>query len=242
MAQLHNSDQGTTGELDSCLASEVCSDLAPTSPARGEIYRYLGYPADAAPAPQLAASIEQLIGEVQPCVRPRGAFALYAVTERTRTSLVFGGAAITGQVSEFMATADRIAGFVVTIGDEISKRGAEAREQGDSFAEWVIDAFGSWAAEAATDAVMERIQHHAAADEALTLRYSPGYCGMGMDQQQTIFKMVQAGTVGVKLLPSMLMYPLKSVSGIVGLGPKDKVSAYRAPCDHCERVGCHMRR
>ncbi len=239
MTEAHNSATQGSGEP---LVSEVCFDLESAHPSREDLYRYLGYPKDAGPAPHLASRIEQLTEEVLPCVRPRGAFSLYAVSERTKNSFAFGGASIVGQVSEFMATADRIAVFVATIGDEISKRGAQAREQGDSFAEWVIDAFGSWAAESATDAVMKRVQRHASQGEALTLRYSPGYCGMAMDQQQTLFKLVSAEAVGVRLLPSMLMYPLKSVSGIVGLGSKDKVSTYRAPCDHCDRVGCHMRR
>lgn len=242
MAQVHNSAKRTSGEPAACLASEVCANLESSLPSREEIYRYLGYAKDAFPAPHLASRIEEIIEEVRLCLQPRGAFALYAVTERTRNSLAFGGTAIVGQVSEFMATADRIAVFVATIGDEISKRGVQSREHGDSFAQWVVDAFGSWAAEAAAESLMSRIRCHARRDEALTLRYSPGYCGMAMDQQQTIFQLVSAEAIGVSLLPSMLMYPLKSVSGLVGIGPKEKVSTYRAPCDNCDRVGCHMRR
>jgi hypothetical protein len=78
--------------------------------------------------------------------------------------------------------------------------------------------------------------------EELTLRYSPGYCGMHISQQRKLFQLVQADVVGVILMPSMLMYPLKSISGLVGLAPKEAVSRYCSPCDHCARLGCHMRR
>jgi cobalamin-dependent methionine synthase I len=182
------------------------------------------------------------VSEAGLCVEPRGAFALYEITDRTAGSLAFGGAVVAGNVAEFLGTADREAVFVVTVGDAVSKLAAEARLREDALSEWIIDAFGSWAAEEAADALMERIRSHVAENEALTLRYSPGYCGMAMEQQQTLFKMVQAEAVNIRLLPSMLMYPLKSISGIVGLGPRDKVSTYRAPCDRCDRAGCHMRR
>jgi hypothetical protein len=48
--------------------------------------------------------------------------------------------------------------------------------------------------------------------------------------------------VGVRLMPSMLMHPLKSISGLVGLAPKEAVSSYHSPCDLCPRTGCPIRR
>lgn len=171
-----------------------------------------------------------------------GTYSLYAVTSRAPHSLKLGDATIAGNIGEFLAHADRIAVFVVTVGETISHLAEDAAHGGDVFAAWVMDALGSWAAEAAADALMERIQPHLRDQEALTLRYSPGYCGMDIAQQRVLFQMVRADSVGVKLLPSLLMRPLKSISGVVGLGPREAVDAYRSPCDFCPQVGCHMRR
>ncbi len=236
------SPRSSSRELASPAATEVCANLRLTPPSRTEIYRYLGYTQGAIPGGGVAQRIRSAVEEAQLCLQPRGAFSLYAVTRRRPGSLTFGDAVIFGSVSEFLATADRIAIFVVTVGDGISQLAAQARQRGDVFMEWAVDAFGSWAAEATADALMECIQHHAGPKEALTLRYSPGYCGMDIAQQRTLFAMVEADAIGVKLLPSFLMYPLKSISGMVGLGPKEAVNSQRAPCDHCDRVGCHMRR
>jgi cobalamin-dependent methionine synthase I len=74
------------------------------------------------------------------------------------------------------------------------------------------------------------------------MRYSPGYCGMDLRQQQNLFRLVPAESIGITLLPSQLMQPMKSVSGIVGLGPKELVGGNLSPCDRCPQVGCHMRR
>ncbi len=240
MAEIHNSS--SSARPPSALAAQVCLDLVPAAPPLSEIHRHLGYTNDASPTPHIANRIQQVVAETQPLLRPRGVFAIYGITARTANSLAFADTAVTGQVAEFLAAAERLAVFVATVGDEVSQLAAQQRAQGDTLAECIIDAFASCAAEAATDALMLRIERHLASGEALTLRYSPGYCGMALEQQQLLFQLVQAEAIGVSLLPSMLMYPLKSVSGIVGMAPKEKVSTYRAPCDRCDRVGCHMRR
>ena len=64
-----------------------------------------------------------------------------------------------------------------------------------------------------------------------------------MAQQRVLFGLVDAEAVGIALLPSMLMRPLKSVSGIVGFGAAgSRCGRPWTPCDACDRIGCHMRR
>jgi hypothetical protein len=38
------------------------------------------------------------------------------------------------------------------------------------------------------------------------------------------------------------MLPVKSVSGLVGIGPADKVSPGGYPCEHCDHPDCMQRR
>ena len=223
-------------------AAEMCADLqiAPIDPV--EINRYLGYPRDAAPAPRMAEQIAEAVAQARLCLRPRGAYAVYAASGRTPHSLRLGDTAISGNIGKYLEQSDRVAVFVVTVGKEISQLAESAGKRGDAFSAWVMDAVGSWAVESAADALMLRIRRHLQNEEDLTLRYSPGYCGMDIGQQCKLFQLVQADTVGVRLLASMLMHPLKSISGLVGLAPKEAVRRYRSPCDICARVGCHMRR
>ena len=207
-----------------------------------QIYPYLGYPRGTAPGSQIAEHVERLVEESLSCLEPRGTFSIYPVRNQKARSLRVGDLTIHGNIGEFMEHADRVAVFVVTVGEGISKRAISARQGGDAFAASVVDALGSWAAEAAADALMERIHRHLREQEALTLRYSPGYCGMEMSEQRQLFRLVRADSVGVRLLPSLLMQPLKSVSGLVGLGPREAISSYQSACDRCQQVGCHMRR
>jgi hypothetical protein len=224
------------------VASEVCLELmlAPADPA--EIYRYFGYPRGAAPAPRLAEQIAAAVAEAMACIRPRGVYAVYEVGARSAHSLNLAETTISGNIGEYLVEAGRVAVFAVTVGEEVSQLSEAAAKQGDAFTALVMDAAGSWAAEAAADALMPRIREYLQEGEELTLRYSPGYCGMEIGHQRKLFELVRAEAIGVTLLPSMLMHPLKSISGLVGLAPREAVRQYRSPCDQCARIGCHMRR
>lgn len=224
------------------VESELCSDLELAPPNPADIYRYLGYPQGASPGALIAEHVTRMVHESIPFLTPRGAFSIYPVCERAKSSLRLGGVIIRGEIAGFMAGAQRIAVFLVTVGEEISRRSTGIRQAGDGFGSWVVDAFGSWAAEAAADALMQRLANHLHSGEALTLRYSPGYCGMQMQEQQNLFSLIDAGAVGVTLLPSLLMQPLKSISGLVGIGPEDAISDTRSACDRCPQIDCHMRR
>jgi hypothetical protein len=230
------------GRIAAALAAEICPELALAPLVPAELYRYLGYPREGSPAPPMAERIAQIVAEAQLCLRPRGAYAAYPVLSRTAHSLKLGDTTISGNIGEYLKDAARVAVFAVTAGEEISLLSESAAKRDDAFSALVMDAAGSWAVEAAADALMLSLRRHLRDEEELTLRYSPGYCGMEISQQSKLFQLVQADAVGVRLMPSMLMHPLKSISGLVGLAPKEAVSSYRSPCDVCPRAGCPMRR
>jgi len=223
------------------LASETCEPL-PLTPRREDIHRCLGYAHRAAPPADVAAAIDRIVAEALPHLQPRGTYSLYALTGQTEHSLSIGGVILQGNIGEFLHGAARVAVFAATAGGAITRLADERCRAGDTFAGWVLDAIGSWAAEAAAEALLTRLDPHLLPDEGRTLPYSPGYCGMELAEQRNLFRLMRADTVGVALLPSLLMDPLKSVSGIVGLGPRALVSTVLTPCDRCPLIGCHMRR
>ncbi len=211
-------------------------------PDQDEILRYLGYPREARPAHDVAGLIEQIVPECIGVLEPRGGYAVHEVTESTNDLLVLGNVVVEGAVSDFLGSVHHVAFFVVTVGAEITGRAERACRNGDAFTGWVFDAVGSWAVEAAADALMAALQATLDRGDGLTLRYSPGYCGMDLSQQQAIFSLIEAASVGVTLLPSMMMSPAKSISGLAGIGPEGELDLEASPCDRCAQLGCHMRR
>ena len=73
-----------------------------------------------------------------------------------------------------------------------------------------------------------------------TNRFSPGYCGWHVSQQQLLFPLFGGQTCGVCLTESSLMVPIKSVSGIIGLGEKVRKLDYT--CGLCDFKQCYKRK
>jgi hypothetical protein len=207
-----------------------------------EIFRSLGYPRGTPPSPAIAEQTERIVAQGLHHLQPRGTYSLHAVTARAPDWLALGELTLHGRVGEFLRQVDRIAAFVVTVGRQISQLAEAACRAGDALSGWMFDAFGSWAAEATADALMRSLRGQLRSDEMLSLRYSPGYCGMDMAQQRTIFQLAEPESIGVSLLPTLLMQPTKSISGMVGIGPEQAVAPDLSPCDACRQVGCHMHR
>jgi hypothetical protein len=208
----------------------------------GEVLRYLGYPAGATPDRVIRERVQSGIEAARGKLRPRGVYSMYPIVRQTRRSLTLGDISFTGPIGEFLTGAQSVAVLVGTAGPEVLRMADEAFAAGDRITGLIYNALGSHLADAVVERILDDLRQRLAPGETLTLPYSPGYCGIPLSQQQVLFRLVDAGRIGVELLPTFIMKPLKSVSGIVGIGPKDAVTAYGNPCDKCPLETCRMRR
>ncbi len=221
----------------------VTLDQLEIEPDPAEVLRYLGYPADAHPDPRIEAQVHSTLRSSRGRLCPRGVYAIHPVLSRTRRRLeLSGGAAFSGPVGEFLAAARRVAVFVATAGPEVVRMADEALRSNDTLGGLVFNALGSHVAEAVVHRIAADLRTRIEPGEGLTLPYSPGYCGIPLTQQREVFRLVNASGIGVELLPSLIMKPIKSVSGLFGIGPASDVTAVGNPCDHCALVDCNMRR
>jgi len=227
------------------VAPELAVILDPLEmkPERQGVLRYLGYPTAAKAAARIEARLDRALDECRGKPHPRAMYALYPVEQLTPRRLTLrGGATITGRVGEFLSGARRVAVFVVTAGEEIAGMAEAATRARDTLSGLVYDAIGSHLADAAVERLAGDLRGRLEAGETLTLPYSPGYCGIPLAGQRALFRLIEARRIGVELLPALIMKPVKSVSGLFGLGPREQVTAFGHPCDRCPLANCHMRR
>jgi cobalamin-dependent methionine synthase I len=113
-------------------------------------------------------------------------------------------------------------------------------QEGDMIKGYVVDVLANAVVEEAMDRVQENLsQEMAAAGLNITNRYSPGYCGWDIAEQQKLFSLLPEGFVGISLTPSSLMQPMKSVSGIIGIGKAVRFNHYT--CNLCDDTNCLYR-
>lgn len=112
---------------------------------------------------------------------------------------------------------------------------------GDPASGYIADLIGSEFVEAAADWIEEKIGGIAReAGFGCSNRYSPGYCGWDVAEQHKLFAFLPSDFCDIKLTDAALMQPIKSVSGIIGIGRGMTRKAYH--CSLCDLQDCYKRR
>ena len=136
---------------------------------------------------------------------------------------------------------DSVAIFLCTAGAEIGIRSREAMHDRDLLKGYIYDVVGSEIVEAAADLMQADLERYMQLEaKKITNRYSPGYCGWDVAEQHNLFDLLPENFCNVKLTPSALMDPIKSVSGIIGILENVKSNPYT--CKLCDLKDCNYRK
>ena len=196
-----------------------------------ELYEQMGYE-QAVPDEATVKETDIIIAEAKSFLRPRFCFFV----QRELPDFAIGKI-----IERQLKGAEAYAFFICTAGVEYEAFQERLKKEGDMVRVFIADALGSVIAEKAADQMEQSLQenidklgwHH-------TNRFSPGYCGWHVSQQQLLFPLFKGETCGVKLTESSLMLPIKSVSGIIGLGPNVRHLDYT--CGLCDFKQCYKRK
>ena len=210
----------------------------------GEMYRFMGLsPENGAPDGEIGEFFDRTLEQIEKVCRPRFGYRILPAGEIAGRSIVIGGETFkTGAViTPFFREATHFALFVATAGAEFDAWLHGQKESGDIMAEYVGDAFGSEIAEGAARETALRLEAEAASlGMQCSNAYSPGYCGWRIDEQQRFFSLLPPAPCGITLNASCLMTPIKSVSGLIALGPHMEKKPYG--CAICDRKDCYKKR
>ena len=145
------------------------------------------------------------------------------------------------QVCGYLKKSRYAALFVCTAGNLYTRLSVQLNEKGDYMEAFIVDAIGSLTVEKAMDNIQQQLNDSLRKDGLLiTNRYSPGYCNWALVEQQHLFDLIGENQVGVSLSDSSLMNPVKSVSGIIGVGAGVNQQEYR--CHSCRDMNCIYRK
>jgi hypothetical protein len=144
--------------------------------------------------------------------------------------------------------ADDLGLFVATIGGGVSTEIDQLFKSGEFALGSMLDS----AASAGVDRMAELLEslffdrllrRGRVASSTRVLRYSPGYCGWHVSGQKRIFDFLHPDEIGVSLLSSFLMKPLKSISGAIIAGDRaiHQIEANYPCCQECRLHSCRER-
>lgn len=143
-------------------------------------------------------------------------------------------------ITSQLKKANMAAIFVCTIGSEMEAWGKQLLINGDTILSYLADIVASNAVENIANMLHDHIGLTMKESGVnITNRYSPGYCDWSVFEQQKLFSMLPPNFCKIKLTESSFMVPIKSISGVIGLGVDVKYSEYI--CDKCGLKDCTHR-
>jgi hypothetical protein len=213
-------------------------------PSLNEVGEIMGYSNGSEPSfvPEM---LSVLLEEAPIHVSAGGCYSIFKISEIKvpQGQIVHGSGSIRcgSKIARQILGSEYFALFITTAGNSFDAWVRSKASGGDVLAEYLCSSIGSVIADKVADLIQAEINAIALAEgRGITNRYSPGYCSWNIREQRGIFDLLPFEKIGVTLLPSFLMKPIKSVSGIIGIG-KDKVPGPYM-CDMCNMTNCLVKR
>lgn len=145
------------------------------------------------------------------------------------------------QVCGYLRDSELAALFLCTAGSYFTDESRAFNERDEILEAYIVDAMGSCSVENAMNRIQELLGREMEARGLhISNRYSPGYCNWPLADQKNLFALMKGQPTPVTLSESCLMSPIKSVSGIIGIGEKVKKREYG--CAICNNINCIYRR
>ncbi len=204
---------------------------------KNEVCRCLGYK-DHSPPASISSLVNCQIARAYKLIKPTYTYELRAIDHIQGDEVFLEGSLVfTSKIISYgLSDCEWVVVFLVTIGNGLEEESSKLMEKGEMLKAAILDAIGSEAVERTAYKLQDAIEGIAEMmGRQATLRYSPGHCDWDINQQKVIFQAIGSTSLGVRLTESCLMVPLKSISGIIGIGTFDKTKP--SPCLMCSRRG-----
>lgn len=205
----------------------------------GQIYRAMGYRRTKPDAYTTEVTLS-LMEEAECRIRPR----IYVKTAKgeirgdilqIENSVFHPGNTILRQ----FGTAEQYRLFLETAGKEYETWQNETALTNDPLRQYLLDALGSCVVEGCTRYLLYKITQQIPRGWGKTLPLSPGHCEWETREQRQLFSLFPTDEIPVTLTDSCLMLPVKSASGIIGIGKN--IGKMPSPCRICTKTDCFRR-
>jgi hypothetical protein len=203
----------------------------------------MGYQTGTAPEP-VTLLINEIRKELLPLGDIRAEYKIFQGISLSREEKFLQFEGVTFNIKPIiyrqMKEAEEAALFICTAGPVIGEMSRNSMKCGDLLRGYVYDVIGSVVVEAAADMMQEDLRKSMASlRKEITNRFSPGYCGWDVAEQHKLFSFFKGNFCGITLTESALMNPVKSISGVIGIGRNVRFTPYQ--CKLCEEKNCIYR-
>jgi len=204
-----------------------------------EVSSWIGYSETGVP-PAIEEQITEVLIEMIALLDIKGGFCISDNITFKRSSLQIENTdlQLKNIITSSMKQASSIAIFACTIGETVSNWASQLMKD-DPLKGYIADVAASVMTEKTAGKIQKKVELFARGHAALTSnRYSPGYCGWPVTDQHILFSLLPDKFCDISLNEAAQMHPVKSVSGIIGIGKELVKTPYQ--CNTCNISACVM--
>ena len=217
-------------------------------PCRNDVLEIQGIPPGNEPGEKIETLLNRAMNLFLELSHPRGIISDISIPE---FAVVYHGEGLNEKrtpLDEIFKKADSLALFALTIGDKVSKKIDDLFGANEFALGSMLDSVASVGTDRVADSMESHYFNLLSKEGKINpstgmLRYSPGYCGWHMSGQKKLFELLHPEDIGIFLLDSFLMKPLKSISGVMVVGRKEiHIFDDSYPfCSQCRSHSCRDR-
>jgi hypothetical protein len=144
------------------------------------------------------------------------------------------------KIAEQLKYSESLVLFLCTAGEEIENFSKKLLDNNEYLEGYLVDLIGSEIAETVAGFIHKEVINKFKSNSLKgTNWFSPGYCEWDVFEQHKLFKIFPENICNISLTEKGLMNPIKSVSGIIGIGKNVTFSNYK--CELCNQKSCKYR-
>lgn len=219
-----------------------------TRPELKDVLETQGIPRQREPSPEVDALLGKAMQMFVQFARPRAVISSISIPEFAD---VYRGEGLNPEATpleDIFVKSEFLALFAVTIGQKITDGIDELFQLNEFALGSMLDSVASAGTDRAADLVERRFSDLISGEQKISpnrvvMRFSPGYCGWHMSGQRKLFGYLHPEEIGIELLDSYLMKPLKSISGVLVAGDQDifRFEDSYPFCSECSSRDCRDR-
>ena len=213
-------------------------DLSLLDLKSSDIFKEIGY-GNSQPEEEIINITDFLITEILSFVKPSYTLCLYDGKVEDSSVILDNYRLDTGRIiAGLLKGSERFCLFVATAGTSFQNFQNIIKEEDNIIQTFILDTIGTCIVEKTGD-MMEKLLENEIGNYRHTHRFSPGYCGWDLTEQKILFKILGDNQSDVTLSETCLMSPVKSISGIIGIGKN--VNEKKYGCSICELETCYKK-
>ena len=186
--------------------------------------------------------VQEVLTEFCNTASPEGGYKIYETLSMNDSGFILENTEFCcgKKILKALQGSEQMAVVLATVGEDVESLIKKYNDEYDFLKAYWCDKLSNWTLDRIIESIKGEISSKCAENQfKITSNWGPGYCGWDVSEQKKLLPLSVADKLNISLSSSMLMHPIKSISGVIGIGKN--VAYKKSGCGDCNLVKCAYR-